>query len=222
MQVRHTNQRRNGFTGNARRRLFSCTIYAAVKGTTSAAPVSHAPLARLLSASPAAPRARPQNDKGQNVDLYIPRKCSWTHRLITVHDHAAIQVRVASGRRRAAAALPRSLVSAAGAPAPTSLAPPPFPYRCTLPRWTRTARPSAGRRTRTQSAATCAIRCVGPQSTLATRAAARDRRAGAAAHDVLAAAQQYAKPLSSLCRSLPSLSLSLFPLFVRRARLTWH
>jgi len=125
MQVRHTNQRRNGFTGNARRRPFSCTIYAAVKGTTSAVPVSHAPLARRLSASPAAPRARPQNDKGQNVDLYIPRKCSWTHRLITVHDHAAIQVRVASGRR-AAAALPRSLVFTAGAPAPTSLAPPPF------------------------------------------------------------------------------------------------
>jgi hypothetical protein len=45
--------------------------------------------------------------------------------LITVHDHAAIQVRVASGRR-AAAALPRSLVFTAGAPAPTSLAPPPF------------------------------------------------------------------------------------------------
>ena len=45
------------------------------------------------------PPARPQNDKGQNVDLYIPRKCSWTHRLITVHDHAAIQVRGSAGWR---------------------------------------------------------------------------------------------------------------------------
>lgn len=31
---------------------------------------------------------------GQNVDLYIPRKCSWTNRLITAKDHASIQINV--------------------------------------------------------------------------------------------------------------------------------
>jgi len=31
---------------------------------------------------------------GENVDLYIPRKCSWTNRLITAKDHASIQVNI--------------------------------------------------------------------------------------------------------------------------------
>jgi len=35
-----------------------------------------------------------QNDAGQTVDLYIPRKCSWTHRLIESKDHAAVQINV--------------------------------------------------------------------------------------------------------------------------------
>jgi small subunit ribosomal protein S21e len=34
------------------------------------------------------------NDEGENVDLYIPRKCSWTNRLITAKDHASIQVNI--------------------------------------------------------------------------------------------------------------------------------
>ena len=34
------------------------------------------------------------NADGDNVDLYIPRKCSWTNRLITCKDHAAIQVNI--------------------------------------------------------------------------------------------------------------------------------
>ncbi|GKU94450.1 hypothetical protein SLEP1_g7946 [Rubroshorea leprosula] len=29
-----------------------------------------------------------QNKEGQNMDLYIPRKCSATNRLITSKDHA--------------------------------------------------------------------------------------------------------------------------------------
>lgn len=37
-----------------------------------------------------------KNSDDKTVDLYIPRKCSWTRRLITVHDHAAIQVNVAN------------------------------------------------------------------------------------------------------------------------------
>ncbi|KAJ3299362.1 40S ribosomal protein S21 [Borealophlyctis nickersoniae] len=43
-----------------------------------------------------------ENDKGQVVDLYIPRKCSATGRLITAKDHASVQINIgdvdASGR----------------------------------------------------------------------------------------------------------------------------
>ncbi|KAG0485621.1 hypothetical protein HPP92_009700 [Vanilla planifolia] len=35
-----------------------------------------------------------QNEEGQLVDLYIPRKCSATNRLITAKDHAAVQINV--------------------------------------------------------------------------------------------------------------------------------
>ncbi|MCD7457003.1 40S ribosomal protein S21 [Datura stramonium] len=35
-----------------------------------------------------------QNDEGQNMDLYIPRKCSATNRLITSKDHASVQLNV--------------------------------------------------------------------------------------------------------------------------------
>jgi small subunit ribosomal protein S21e len=31
---------------------------------------------------------------GENVDLYIPRKCAWTNRLITAKDHASIQLNI--------------------------------------------------------------------------------------------------------------------------------
>jgi small subunit ribosomal protein S21e len=36
-----------------------------------------------------------QNEAGMNVDLYIPRKCSWTSRLVHSKDHAAVQINVA-------------------------------------------------------------------------------------------------------------------------------
>ncbi|KAI9135859.1 40S ribosomal protein S21 [Paraphysoderma sedebokerense] len=43
-----------------------------------------------------------QNDKGEFVDLYIPRKCSATGRLIAAKDHASVQINIgdvdASGR----------------------------------------------------------------------------------------------------------------------------
>jgi len=35
-----------------------------------------------------------QNEEGVKVDLYIPRKCSATNRLITAKDHASIQVNI--------------------------------------------------------------------------------------------------------------------------------
>ena len=36
-----------------------------------------------------------QNEDGNNVDLYIPRKCSWTSRLLTSKDHGTVQINVA-------------------------------------------------------------------------------------------------------------------------------
>ncbi|CAL5413134.1 unnamed protein product [Camellia sinensis] len=38
--------------------------------------------------------AKMQNEEGQNMDLYIPRKCSATNRLITAKDHASVQLNV--------------------------------------------------------------------------------------------------------------------------------
>jgi small subunit ribosomal protein S21e len=37
-----------------------------------------------------------QNESGENVDLYIPRKCSYTNRLIRAKDHASVQINVAN------------------------------------------------------------------------------------------------------------------------------
>ncbi|TFY72366.1 hypothetical protein EVG20_g606 [Dentipellis fragilis] len=36
-----------------------------------------------------------ENDQGVLVDLYVPRKCSATNRLITSKDHASVQISVA-------------------------------------------------------------------------------------------------------------------------------
>ncbi|KAH7867080.1 hypothetical protein Vadar_028639 [Vaccinium darrowii] len=38
--------------------------------------------------------AKMQNEEGENMDLYIPRKCSATNRLITAKDHASVQLNV--------------------------------------------------------------------------------------------------------------------------------
>ena len=37
-----------------------------------------------------------QNEAGENVDLYVPRKCSWTNRLVRAKDHSSVQINVAS------------------------------------------------------------------------------------------------------------------------------
>ena len=34
------------------------------------------------------------NDAGVNVDLYIPRKCSWTNRLLSSDDYGSVQINV--------------------------------------------------------------------------------------------------------------------------------
>ncbi|KAJ1470800.1 putative 40S ribosomal protein S21-2 [Baffinella frigidus] len=36
-----------------------------------------------------------QNSEGQTVDLYIPRKCSATNRLIQAKDHGSVQINIA-------------------------------------------------------------------------------------------------------------------------------
>ena len=36
-----------------------------------------------------------QNDAGEYVDLYVPRKCSTSNRIIHAKDHASIQINVA-------------------------------------------------------------------------------------------------------------------------------
>ncbi|KAI9760117.1 MAG: 40S ribosomal protein S21 [Chaenotheca gracillima] len=35
-----------------------------------------------------------ENDRGELVDLYVPRKCSATNRVIRAKDHASIQIAV--------------------------------------------------------------------------------------------------------------------------------
>eukprot|EP01133_Synstelium_polycarpum_P007726 gene7726-9056_t len=35
-----------------------------------------------------------QSENKQNVELYIPRKCSATNRLITAKDHASVQINI--------------------------------------------------------------------------------------------------------------------------------
>ena len=39
-----------------------------------------------------------QDDEKNIVDLYIPRKCSATNRLITAKDHASVQIEIAEVR----------------------------------------------------------------------------------------------------------------------------
>ena len=34
------------------------------------------------------------NEEGQNVDLYIPRKCSWTNRILRRDDRGSVQINV--------------------------------------------------------------------------------------------------------------------------------
>lgn len=36
-----------------------------------------------------------QNDAGEYVDLYVPRKCSASNRIIHAKDHASIQINLA-------------------------------------------------------------------------------------------------------------------------------
>lgn len=35
-----------------------------------------------------------ENQEGKVVDLYVPRKCAATNRLIKAHDHASVQLNI--------------------------------------------------------------------------------------------------------------------------------
>ena len=35
-----------------------------------------------------------QNDEGQNVDLYVPRKCTATSRLLAAKEHKSVQMNI--------------------------------------------------------------------------------------------------------------------------------
>ncbi|CAN6292113.1 unnamed protein product [Urochloa humidicola] len=35
-----------------------------------------------------------ENEEGKVVDLYVPRKCSATNRIITAKDHASVQINI--------------------------------------------------------------------------------------------------------------------------------
>jgi small subunit ribosomal protein S21e len=37
-----------------------------------------------------------QNESGENVDLYVPRKCSYTNRIVKAKDHSSVQINVAN------------------------------------------------------------------------------------------------------------------------------
>ena len=52
-------------------------------------------LITTLSLSNHLEHSQMQNDEGKIVDLYIPRKCSATNRLITAKDHASVQIEIA-------------------------------------------------------------------------------------------------------------------------------
>ncbi|XP_039834035.1 40S ribosomal protein S21-like isoform X2 [Panicum virgatum] len=40
------------------------------------------------------PSAIMQNEEGKMLDLYVPRKCSATNRIITAKDHASVQINI--------------------------------------------------------------------------------------------------------------------------------
>merc|ERR1739842_119894 len=54
-----------------------------------------------LIASSSLKLVKMQDDDGQIVDIYIPRKCSATNRLITAKDHASVQIEIAEVNEKA-------------------------------------------------------------------------------------------------------------------------
>ncbi|XP_044208816.1 40S ribosomal protein S21 [Thunnus albacares] len=60
--------------------------------SSSSFPVSH--FSHTICKRPVHP-PNMQNDAGEFVDLYVPRKCSASNRIIGAKDHASIQINIA-------------------------------------------------------------------------------------------------------------------------------
>jgi len=70
-----------------------CRTYDAIRGGASTDPAGSRRAFRLFATHDESNRNM-LNADGENVDLYIPRKCSWTNRLITASDKASVQLNV--------------------------------------------------------------------------------------------------------------------------------
>ena len=57
-----------------------------------------------------------QDDEGNIVDIYIPRKCSATNRLITAKDYASVQIEIAEVSQPRPHPRPRNRASRPQAP----------------------------------------------------------------------------------------------------------
>jgi len=47
-----------------------------------------------------------KDNKGEIVDLYVPRRCDWTNRLITAKDHASVRISIAAVSNEGLARVP--------------------------------------------------------------------------------------------------------------------
>ncbi|KAI9532003.1 hypothetical protein NQZ68_035863 [Dissostichus eleginoides] len=61
--------------------------------SSSSFPVGH--LSYTICRRPPVQPVNMQNDAGEFVDLYVPRKCSASNRIIGAKDHASIQINIA-------------------------------------------------------------------------------------------------------------------------------
>ncbi|TNN80054.1 40S ribosomal protein S21 [Liparis tanakae] len=61
--------------------------------SSSSFPVGH--LSYTICRRPPEQPVNMQNDSGEFVDLYIPRKCSASNRIIGAKDHASVQINIA-------------------------------------------------------------------------------------------------------------------------------
>lgn len=71
--------------------IFSTAVTQHLRANEQGAAVQPSPHRTKLEAS-----TTMQNEEGVNVDLYVPRKCSYTNRLIESKDHASVQINVAT------------------------------------------------------------------------------------------------------------------------------
>ncbi|CAN6287184.1 unnamed protein product, partial [Urochloa humidicola] len=76
---------------SSRRRRSSCARSLATLRDSAAATVRRD---LEVTAAVAPPAVTMENEEGKMVDLYVPRKCSATNRIITAKDHASVQINI--------------------------------------------------------------------------------------------------------------------------------